>query len=67
MKFERVGIVAMCRFLFKVAGQIDDCNSFEWTFLKKKTEHFTFNFTLVVCYDLRVTIEGILVIAIVLQ
>lgn len=54
VKFEWVGIVAMCCFLFKIAWKIDDCNSFKWTFLKKKTEHFTFSSTLFVCYDLTV-------------
>ena len=54
VKFEWVGIVAMCSFLFKIAWKIDDCNSFKWTFLEKKTEHFTFSSTLLVCYDLTV-------------
>jgi len=44
----------MCGFLFKIAWKIDDCYSFKWTFLEKKTEYFTFSFTLVVCYDLTV-------------
>ena len=39
----------MCGFLFKVAWKIDDCKSFKWTFLEKRTKYFTFTCTLIVC------------------
>ena len=43
VKFEWVGIVSMCGFLFKVAWKINDGDSFKWTFLEKTKEYFTFS------------------------